>query len=108
MEPIISNTRKAKVQDEDQFLSSLKKKVAAGPKRRPKTKFSDAMLEKVQSERIENAIRRAGDANIRDIEKRKKLKEMLLANALEVNLRELNRQRGLDMTLSQYRASLGL
>lgn len=108
MEQVInSSTKKQKVQDEDQFLASLKKKIEKG-KPKVRAKYSDEMLQKVQFDRIETAKRKAGDANIRDLAKRERLKELLMTEALNCNLRELNRQRGLDMTLSQYRASIGL
>jgi hypothetical protein len=111
MDPVI-NTRKSreeKLKDDDQFWSAVKAKIAHGPKRRAKNqKYSDAMLQKVQADRITNVQRKVESSNAQSEATKRELREKFLLQALEANRAELYRQRGIELTLSQYRAQIGL
>lgn len=94
--------------NQDQFLTALREKVSKGRSRKIGPKLDEDKLQKVQLDRIWNAKRRAGAANIANKDLREKLYNEYLNAALVANLKELKRRKGLSMTLDQYRASVGL
>ena len=110
MDPVISKPTAAKKKDEHPILTAVREKLAKPKVRDVSTgMMGESLLEEVHAHRIRNALARGvkETAGARDRKAVEKYKEQLLLKALERNRRELER-RGIDISLSSYRASVGV